>query len=77
MGQRRTTLDKRQSRATKTRERNSLKKNQERIRRDEQLLALIKTSQFPYAPGVMSWLSVKLGKKASRITADDVQKLLT
>ena len=76
MGQRRDRLDKRLDNQISTRRKNSLKKTFERERRDEQILKLIRVGKFPYTPGVMSWLSEKLDKKASRITADDVKVLL-
>ena len=76
MGQRRDRLNKRQSRAITTRRVNSLKKGQERTRRDEQMRSLLERGELPYTPGVMSWLSGRLGKKASNITGEDVKALL-
>jgi hypothetical protein len=40
------------------------------------MAALVKKGTFPYIPSVMSWLSEKLGKPASRITADDVKSVV-
>jgi len=76
MGQRRDRLDKRLANATITRQVNSLKKAKEQSRRDLIMLSILKEGQFPYTPGMMSWLSGKLAKKASRITEEDVKNLL-
>lgn len=76
MGQRRDRLNKRLERATATRRTNSVQKAAASRRRDTQMLTLLKEGQFPYTPGIMSWLSRHLGKKASRITAADVKPLL-
>ena len=76
MGQRRDRLNKRLANAIVTRRVNSTKKEAERCRREQQMIAIMKQSQFPYTPGVMSWLSVKLDKKSSQIIAADVKPLL-
>ena len=76
MGQRRDRLDKRIDKQIVTRKKNSLDKAAERLRRDQQMLDLIKRGNFPYTPGIMSWLSVRLGKKAAQITPDDIKALL-
>ena len=76
MGQRRDRLNKRLLRATATRKVNSMTKAAERQRRQVQMLELIKNGTFPYTPGVMSWLSDRLDKKASRITEADAKGLL-
>ncbi len=76
MGRRRDRLDKRLANQISTRRVNSLKKEGERNRRDEQMVGILKAGQLPYTPGVMSYLSTRLDKKASQITADDVQSLL-
>ena len=76
MGNRRDQIDKRQARAVVTRQKNSLVKASERLRRDQSMLDILRKGQFPYTSGVMSWLSVRLGKKASRITPEDVKQLL-
>ncbi len=76
MGQRRDRLNKRQSRAILTRQVNSLRKGHEQARRERQMHSLLKQGELPYTPGVMSWLSSRLGKKASRITGEDVKTLL-
>jgi len=76
MGRRRDRLNKRLARAIVTRRENSLDKAKEQSRRDAQMKDILKKGQMPYTPGVMSWLSDHLGKKASRITAEDVQALI-
>ena len=77
MGRRRDRLNKRLANAITTRRRNSLQKTAECDRRERQILDIIKQEQMPYTPGVMSWLSNKLGKKASRIEAADIKGLLS
>ena len=76
MGARRDRLDKRLNNAKITRQVNSLVKDSERERRKKGMLVLLQNGQLPYTPGVMSWLSTQLGKKASRITTEDVKTLL-
>ena len=76
MGQRRDRLNKRRLRSIATRQENSTRKEKEHTRRDEQMRTLLKEGQLPYTPGVMSWLSTKLSKKAARITAEDVKSLI-
>jgi hypothetical protein len=76
MGQRRDRLDNRLAVAKVTRERNSLKKVLETGRREKCMLSILKQGKLPYTPGVMSWLSDQTGKKASQISAEDVQSLL-
>ena len=76
MGQRRDFLDKRIANQIKTRRIKSRIKESERDRREVAMLGILKNGELPYTPGVMSWLSVKLGKKASRITQKDVKTLV-
>ena len=76
MGRRRDRLNKRLARAIVTRRENSMTKARERTRREEQIQAILKQGELPYTPGVMSWLSGQLGKKASRVTSEDVKSLL-
>ncbi len=76
MGQRRDFLDKRIANQIKTRRINSRVKDAERDRREVAMLKILKQGELPYTPGVMSWLSVKLGKKASRITQKDIKALV-
>ena len=76
MGQRRDFLDKRIANQIKTRRYNSSQKEMERDRREADMLKILKEGELPYTPGVLSWLSVKLDKKASRITPEDVATLV-
>ena len=76
MGQRRDRLDGRVARAKTTRQVNSMKKAKEQTRRETVMRDLLKKGQLPYTPGVMSWLSDRLDKKASQITEADVKGLL-
>jgi len=76
MGQRRTFLDKRIANQIETRRRKSRQKDAERDRRETAMLKILKNGELPYTPGVMSWLSVKLGKKAAKITQNDVSALV-
>lgn len=69
-------LANRQANATATRIANRKVKVQERKRRDGRMIERIKKGGLPYTPDVMSWLSVKLGKKSSRITDADLKTLL-
>ena len=77
MGQRRDFLDKRIANQIKTRRIKSRVKDAERDRRETAMLGILKDGEFPYTPGVMSWLSVKLGKKAAKITQKDVTALIS
>ncbi len=67
----------RRSDAAETKLENSALKAAERHRRDLFMMAKLKTGKFPYTPAVMSWASRKLDKKTSRITQEDIKKLLT
>lgn len=59
-----------------TRAANSKLKIKERASRDARMAEIIKKSEFPYIPSVMSWLSTKLNKPCSLITPEDVQKAI-
>ncbi|MCS7045569.1 MAG: hypothetical protein NZO58_04355 [Gemmataceae bacterium] len=76
MGQRRSRREQRQADQAASRLRNGRKKTKERARRDARLLAIVKKGRPPYAPHVMSWLSVKLDKPSRSITAEDVAKFV-
>lgn len=65
----------RQAQAAETKEGNLRRKATERANRDARLLERVKSGVLPYTPEVMSWLSVKLGKKSSKITPEDVARL--
>ena len=76
MGARRDRLDGRLAGATQTRRQNSPLKTKERSRRQATMLELLKRTQPPYTPAVLSWLSRKLKKPAKQITPEDIQTLL-
>ena len=63
--------------ALETGARSRIVKGKERARRDARMVDKIKAGSLPYTPAVMSWLSRKLDKKASRITPQDVQSVLS
>ncbi len=75
MGHRRDRLDTRQKDAAAQKQVNAVRKQAERIRRDARMMDVIKTGRLPYTPDVMSWLSRKLDKPSSRITAADIAGL--
>ena len=66
---------KRRQQAEETRRVNQRRKIPERARRDARMIERLRSAGPPYTPEVMSWLSAKLGKKATRITAEDVARL--
>lgn len=76
MGRRRDRLNKRLARQITTRRENSLRKALESDRRDYQMLAILKKGSTNLTPGMMSWVSEKLGKRASKITQDDIKSLV-
>ena len=76
MGARRIRREQRQVDMAESRRRNGVLKVKERARRDARMLETVKKGQLPYSPVVMSWLSVKLGKRSRLITPQDVQRLL-
>ncbi|MGD2110680.1 MAG: hypothetical protein PVI86_14980 [Phycisphaerae bacterium] len=41
------------------------------------MLEKVSAGDPPYAPDVMSWLSRELGKKASKITPEDIKTMET
>lgn len=55
---------------------NRLRKDKRRGVRDTWMMDRIRSGSLPFTPNVMSWLSLKLDKKATRITTDDIQSLL-
>jgi hypothetical protein len=59
-----------------SRHENGFRKDKERVRRDSRMLGLVKKGKMPYTPSILSWLSVQLDMPGSRITEDDVKKLL-
>ena len=67
----------RQMDAIATKAVNRVLKASERKRRDARMIEKLNEGSLPYAPAVMSWLSRKLDKKATKITAEDVKTLLS
>ena len=66
---------KRRQQALKTRRLNERRKVPERARRDARMMERIKQGRPPHTPEVVSWLSARLGKRASRITDEDIARL--
>ncbi len=62
--------------ASRTKARNRGRKAKERQRRDARMVGELKAHELPAGPAVMSWLSRKLLKKATRITQEDVTMVL-
>lgn len=56
---------------------NGHKKRKERERRQIRILELIKKGTYPWTPPIMSWVSAQLDKPSSRITQEDVDKLVS
>lgn len=75
MGQRRDRLDGRLARASIMRRKNSMRKEAERLRREQDMIELIRKGTYPYTPNVMSWVSDRLDKKASQIEAGEIKAL--
>lgn len=76
MGVRRVRRQQRQHDMRVSRIENGMRKRDERARRDQRMRELIQKGQFPYTPPIMSWLSVQLDKPSTRITPEDVQRLM-
>ena len=62
--------------ALATRAKSTIVKDKERVRRDVRMRTKLEAGTLPYTPVVMSWLSRRVGKKASRITQEDVKAVL-
>lgn len=78
MGMHRSAIQRRRRQdAAETKARNVIQKVKERVRRDTRMVEKIKSEEWPHSPPVMSWLSRRLGKRAVRITPDDVKTLQT
>ena len=76
MGARRIRRDQRRVDQAESRLNNGILKEKERARRDKRMKSLIKSGKPPYTPVVRSWLAAKLDKPATRVTQEDVDKLL-
>jgi hypothetical protein len=77
MGARRIRREQRQVDMAESRIVNGHKKNAERARRDVRMIELVKKNKLPYTPSVMSWISVQLDKPSTRITQEDVSRLVS
>jgi hypothetical protein len=55
---------------------NGAEKKKERVRRQTRMVELIKKGRLPYTPSIMSWISAQLDKPTTRITQEDVDRLL-
>ena len=76
MGARRIRREQRQADMARSRQVNGVRKVAERERRHARMVGLIKQGKLPYTPAIMSWISAKLDRPASRIQPADVEKLL-
>ncbi len=76
MGARRIRREQRRVDMAESRKRNGTRKEKERTRRDARMLELVKGGKLPYTPPVLSWLSTRLDKPASRITQADVDAVV-
>jgi hypothetical protein len=75
MGARRIRREQRQLDMAESRLINGARKVDERKRRDDRMLKIVKKGKLPYLPSVMSWLSEKLDKPSRLITQADLDKL--
>jgi hypothetical protein len=76
MGARRIRREQRQVDQADSRARNGVRKVKEQARRDARILEMIQQGKMPYGPHVMSWLSLKLDKPTTRITQEDVDRIV-
>jgi hypothetical protein len=76
MGARRIRREQRRVDMAESRHRNGIRKTQERARRAERMLGLVRQGKLPYTPPVMSWLSEQLDKPSRLITQDEVDRLI-
>lgn len=76
MGARRIRREQRRVDMDISRRTNGMLKTAERERRQTRMLELLKKGKLPYTPAVMSWLSARLDKPATRIAQADVDAVL-
>ena len=76
MGARRIRREQRQFDMAQSRIKNGAEKKKERVRRQTRMVELIKKGRLPYTPSIMSWISAQLDKPTTRITQEDVDRLL-
>ncbi len=70
-----TRMDRARANGKVTRIENGHKKRKERLSRDKKMLELLAKGTFPYTPGIMSWVSEKLGKPSTQVTADEAKAI--
>ena len=68
-------MDRARANGRVTRIENGQLKRKERASRDARMKELLKKGKFPYTPSIMSWVSVKLGKPSTQITAEEALAL--
>jgi hypothetical protein len=77
MGARRIRRDQRRYDMMVSRIENGSRKEKERSRRDARVKDMMsKSTSFPYSPVIMSWLSAKLDKPSTQITAEEAKAVL-
>jgi hypothetical protein len=74
MGARRIRREQRQVDMAASRLVNGVRKVKERARRVNRLREFVKKGKLPFAPHVMSWLSMELDKPSRLITQEQVDK---
>ena len=77
MGARRIRREQRREDMAESRHRNGIRKAAERERRDVRMVETVRKGKLPFTPPVMSWLSIKLGKRSNLITQEEVNSLVT
>lgn len=70
-----TRMDRARANGKVTRVENGHKKRKERASRDKKMAMLLEKGTFPYTPSIMSWVSEKLGKPSTQITADEAKAI--
>jgi hypothetical protein len=76
MGARRIRREQRQFDMAESRIRNGTQKKKERARRQTRMVELIQKGRLPYTPAILTWISARLDKPATRITQEDVNRLV-
>jgi hypothetical protein len=76
MGARRIRREQRQVDMARSRIVNGHKKKAERVRREARMVELLKKSKLPYTPSLMSWVSEQLNKPSTRITQEEIDRLV-
>jgi len=76
MGARRIRREQRAFDMKLSRRENGTRKTKERARRQARMVEIIKKTEFPYTPSVMSWVSAQLDKPTRQIKKEDVERLV-